>query len=128
LKLEDNKYCFACGANNPIGLKMKFECTETGVKTLFTPTKEHQGWNNVTHGGIISTLIDEVMARLVIEMNKSGLTSSMEIRFIRPAIIGEELTITGQIKEIREGKIKTTARITANGKTVASGKGIYVVY
>ncbi|MCE1245726.1 MAG: PaaI family thioesterase [Firmicutes bacterium] len=128
MNLEDDKYCFVCGKNNPIGLKLDFEYLEDGIKSVFTPLKEHQGWQNVTHGGIISTLIDEVMARLVIRMEKIGLTSSMEIRFIRPAPTGEELTIFAQVKEIKGNKIKTVAKMTSKGKLIASGKGTYVFF
>ncbi|HDZ76677.1 MAG TPA: hypothetical protein ENH41_01165, partial [Candidatus Omnitrophica bacterium] len=57
--LEDDKMCFACGVNNPSGLKLKF-CLKSDspqtrlpakIETRFTPAKIYQGFNNIVHGG-----------------------------------------------------------------------------
>ena len=56
--------CFACGPKNPYGLKLKFIEEKNTVKTTFKCTKEYQGFPGYTHGGIITTIIDEVMSRV----------------------------------------------------------------
>jgi uncharacterized protein (TIGR00369 family) len=125
--LEDDGFCFACGEKNPIGLKLKFEYDENSVKMRFTPGKEHQGWSNVIHGGILTTLLDEAMAKLIINEGHFAVTSSMEIKFLRPAQVGEELLVYGEIIDIEGRNIHASSKITnSKGKTVATGKGIYV--
>lgn len=53
--------CLACDTANPIGLNLEFCAVGNRVFTEITPGKYHAGWADVTHGGIISTLLDEVM-------------------------------------------------------------------
>ncbi|HSQ59356.1 MAG TPA: PaaI family thioesterase, partial [Acidobacteriota bacterium] len=64
--LDDDAYCFCCGPENPIGLKLTFEETSEGrMRTLWTPRKEHQGFKDIVHGGLVATVLDEVMVRLL---------------------------------------------------------------
>jgi hypothetical protein len=53
--------CFVCGERNVHGLQLRFETDGTLVKTKFTPGEEHIGFQNVTHGGILATVLDEIM-------------------------------------------------------------------
>ena len=53
---------FGCGDDNPIGLRLRFTPSGEGVKASFIPSAEHQGFQEVVHGGIISTVLDEAMA------------------------------------------------------------------
>ena len=54
--------CFGCGDDNPIGLHLRFTRDQEGVKASFIPGPEHQGFDDVIHGGIISAVLDEAMA------------------------------------------------------------------
>ena len=50
--------CFACGTENPIGLHLHFFSLPQGCLSLFTPSREHQSYNDRMHGGLIMTLMD----------------------------------------------------------------------
>jgi uncharacterized protein (TIGR00369 family) len=127
MNLNDDGCCFACGKDNPIGLKMEFDFHDDEVTIKFIPKTEHQGWKDVIHGGILVTLMDEAMARLLINAGFNVVTSSMETRFLRPAKPGEELTVTGKIKQVDEKNVYATSKIlNTNNKTIASGRGTYV--
>ncbi len=66
LPLDDDAMCFCCGPKNPIGLKLEFETTAEGrMRTIWTPRKEHQGFKDIVHGGLVATVLDEVMVRLL---------------------------------------------------------------
>ena len=80
MKLIDDNYCFVCGKKNPIGLKLDFSFDGKTITTEFVPQKEHQGYFNIVHGGIISTLLDEAMVKLAIEMGMPAVTARMDIR------------------------------------------------
>jgi len=126
MKLEDDQFCFACGAKNPIGLNMDFDYSDNEVTIKFTPKKEHQGWNNIIHGGILSTLMDEAMAKLIIHNGDFAVTSRMDTRFLRPANVGEEITITAKIDR-HEGKnfYASSKIVNSRRKILASCKGVY---
>lgn len=97
MELADDKMCFVCGQGNPIGLKLAFEFEVDRYVTRFTPRREHQGYTGVTHGGIVSTVLDEVMARLVHVRGYEAVTAELTVRLKRPAVTGCELKITGWI-------------------------------
>ena len=54
--------CFVCGIDNPIGLKVEFSLLGDVCIGSFTPHVQHAGYDNLTHGGILFSLLDDVMA------------------------------------------------------------------
>ena len=84
LQVRADHGCFGCGAANPQGLHLTFTVTDNGVISTFTPLDVHQGYEHVVHGGIISTLLDEVMAWAVAAAGIWAVTGEMQVRFRRP--------------------------------------------
>lgn len=104
LELRDDGRCFACGPLNPIGLKLQFAEKDGEYITRFTPSQEHQGFVGITHGGIISTVLDEVMARYVYVKGYRAVTAEISIKLRKPAPTGEELIVTGRINS-KKGRL-----------------------
>lgn len=120
LKLVDDGMCFVCGRSNPIGLKLEFALESGRYVTRFTPRPEHQGYEGVTHGGIVAAVLDEVMARLVYALGHRAPTAELAVRFKRPASTSEELTVTGWVTAERGRLIQCAAEArTAEGELVA---------
>ncbi len=114
--------CFGCGQNNPIGLKLNFQWDGKTAKTEFTPTKVYQGWSGVVHGGIITSMLDEAMAYACRFEGMSCVTGKMQIKFRRPAAIGEPLIITGSVTRKAKRWAWTKGMISLpNGTLVADG-------
>lgn len=127
MQLLDDNYCFACGKDNPIGLKMEFQHKDSKSIVKFKCKKEHQGWGDVVHGGILFTLMDEIMARMIIDSGTNVVTSRMEISFLRPVKVGQDITI--ESKEDRsEGRFvyASSKIVSENKKILAKSKGVYV--
>ena len=95
--LSDDGHCFVCGPKNPIGLKLDFIFDGTTLKTRFVPRKEHQGYTDIVHGGIIAALLDEVMVKLAIERGMPAVTARMDIRLKHALPVGEEVTVEAEI-------------------------------
>lgn len=90
--------CFACGTNNPIGLKLKFYRQDTYICSDVILTRNHVGWQNMAHGGIISTLLDEVMSWTVIYFKKCfSVTRRMGVRYLKPVPVETPLIVKGRI-------------------------------
>ncbi len=124
MKLEDDGYCFVCGPKNPIGLKLDFHFNGKTIKTEFIPKKEHQGYLNIIHGGIISTVLDEAMVKLAIAMNMLAVTASMEIRLRKAVNVGEKITIEAKMLKITSKLLESSAKaVTENNVVVAEAKG-----
>ena len=120
---EKNTWCFACGKNNPIGLKLKFREEDDTYSTTFTAQKEHQGYDGIVHGGIVSVLLDEVMAGYIYAKGANAVTARLEVRYHEPTPILEELTVSAQVLNHKnniyelKGEVKLPdGRITASGK------------
>jgi len=64
LSVDEDHNCFACGPANPHGLHMTFQSNGKVVMSHLSVPDHLRGWNNMVHGGIISTILDEVMAEL----------------------------------------------------------------
>ena len=57
--------CFGCCPDNPIGLHLEFYEDGDYIVSKWNPQHNYQGWVNTMHGGILSTLIDEVCGWVV---------------------------------------------------------------
>ena len=115
-------FCFGCGINNPIGLKLKFTPDGDGLHTEFTPDKNHQGWPGLLHGGILACLLDEVMSNAAYATGNTCLTASITIRQRRPVEVGIPLVITAWITRHRKKLIETEGTICLkDGTVIAEG-------
>lgn len=95
-KLEGHG-CFACGTANPIGLNLQFYALGDMVCTDITLGKYHEGWEGVVHGGIISTLLDEVMSWAIMYSEKVFLvTRQMNIKYVKPVMVGAPLRVAAK--------------------------------
>ncbi|MDZ7699777.1 MAG: PaaI family thioesterase [Deltaproteobacteria bacterium] len=122
--------CFACGTNNPIGLNLEFYRVGDAVCADFTPGRNHEGWENMIHGGIVSTLLDEVMSWTVITLKKTFLvTRKMDFKYINPVFVDTHLTITGRIlEEAAPPKITARGEIrNSENRLLVRGKGEFVM-
>jgi acyl-coenzyme A thioesterase PaaI-like protein len=124
MKLTDDGHCFVCGPHNPIGLKLDFTFDGKTMKTQFIPGKEHQGYVNIVHGGIIATLLDEIMVKLAIELGMPAVTAQMDIRLKKALHVGKEVTVLAEITKDAKKIIEAYAKaVTGDGVIVADAKG-----
>jgi acyl-coenzyme A thioesterase PaaI-like protein len=122
-----NHGCFGCGDQNEIGLRLAFYRTDEGVSGRFTPRTEHEGYMRMTHGGIVSTVLDEAMSWAVIDSGRLAVTAKMSIEFRRPIPSGEELSITAQVTRDRGRAVETAGELrSADGTLLASSAGLFM--
>ncbi|MEW6162654.1 MAG: PaaI family thioesterase [Nitrospirota bacterium] len=117
-RLEDDSYCFVCGEKNPYGLNLKFSLHEGKALAEFIPQKTHQGYKNIVHGGIISTLIDEAMVKVALMQGMPAITAEITVRFKKPLIVGERVIIEAIITNMDKRIIETSARIKKTDETL----------
>ena len=116
--------CFVCGNKNECGLKVDFFYDKGVSRAEYVAEEKFQGYKDILHGGIISTLLDEVMIKAVIAKGILVVTTEIEVKFMKPVKIGEKLLlegkVTGEQKKIfiAEGTVSNST-----GEIVAAGKG-----
>jgi len=110
LPLDDDAMCFCCGPKNPIGLKLEFDTTADGrMRTIWIPRREHQGFKDIVHGGLVATVLDEVMVRLLYLRGISAVTAGMETKLIEPVRWGKPYRFEGWIVQDRGRAVITEA-------------------
>ncbi len=113
------KLCFACSRENPIGLKLKPIHDGEKVTAEFTAGKFHQGWDDVIHGGILYTLIDEVSAyAMLCHGIEFGVTAKSEIRFKHTAPINEPIQASAWVTKLTKRLVETKAMLTLKDNTI----------
>ena len=96
----DEHTCFGCGQKNSNGLQLKFYTDNVRVYSFTEVPSTMTGWGSTVHGGIISTLLDEIMGWTVIHLYKKlGVTKSMNIEFLKPVSAREKVTLVGSVLE-----------------------------
>jgi acyl-coenzyme A thioesterase PaaI-like protein len=129
LEVEDDGRCFACGVRNPIGLKLEFE-TLPGerLRTVWTPRPEHTGFQEIVHGGLVATVLDEVMIRLLYALGIRAVTGELTTRFVKPLRSGRSYRFEARIAENRGRVVRTVAEgfDAETGEKVAAGSATCV--
>ena len=126
MEYDNDQMCFVCGKRNGDGLQLDFELVgEGGVRTEFTLPKRYQGWKDIVHGGIIATILDEVMVNAAYLRKIVAVSAKLEIRLRQPAAVGERLIFHGQI--VRQSAKTLDVKAWAeqeNGDVVAEATGL----
>jgi acyl-coenzyme A thioesterase PaaI-like protein len=105
--------CFACGPDNPHGLRLKFDKSENSEMTAeWSPERSTEGFDGIVHGGIVSTVLDEAMAKAVVAAGLEALTDELRVRFRRHVVSGSPVRIRGWIESRNKRVIKTEAALT----------------
>ena len=125
-----NLGCFACGADNPYGLKMTFYADDASVYSDINLPKHVSGWNKLVHGGILSVILDEIMSWAVLNiLKKMALTRTMTIEFIKPVPIEQTLKAVGKPLEVmgRHGALLSGEIFDEKGELCAKSEGNYAL-
>lgn len=125
MRLKVDNMCFACGRGNPIGLRLEFRFVADDYTTTFEVRPEHQGWAGVVHGGLLATVLDETMARLLWEKEINAITGRLEVRYHKPVQVGDTVEVRGRITRQRPPIVMTAAEAVGNdGSVVAEATAI----
>ena len=120
---------FGSSPENEDGLQLTItfdEDTKTAYGDYTCPDK-FQGEPDLIHPGIITTILDEIMAKINESMNFQTTTGELTIRFLQPAMINEPLHLRGWFVKKNKKIIENRAEIENEiGKIVARGKGKYI--
>jgi acyl-coenzyme A thioesterase PaaI-like protein len=127
--IEAAPMCFACGPNNPVGLRIRFALNDGRVTAQFTANENHVGFENTVHGGIIYSALDDVMANVLYLQNRKAHTARCEIRYRRALEVGQTINLTGWIDNERRRLIvlKGEARLAASDELVADAEASFML-
>jgi uncharacterized protein (TIGR00369 family) len=127
MAIENNDNCFVCGMKNPFGFQVKPEIIGGGasVRIECTPAEHLQGWANILHGGILSTLLDEAITYVGIgTFDQPAVTAQLEVRFRNPAPTAVKLFVCAERIKVSKRLVEAKAEVTlSDGTLIATGTG-----
>lgn len=120
-EIEAATMCFACGPDNPIGLKIRFSLHDGICTGEFTAGENHVGYENTVHGGIIFSALDDVMANVLYLQDIKAHTARCEIRYRKALQVGKPVVLSGWIENERRRLImlKGEVRLASDNSLVA---------
>ena len=120
--------CFVCGTLNEHGLRLLLHVERGRSWTDLTLDRRCEGWDGIAHGGIICTILDEVMAWALVGSDNWGVTARMSVDFRLPVRIGARVRADGWTTEDRRRLVRTEAHFVGadGGEVLATATGTYV--
>lgn len=113
--------------NNPFGLQVHPEIKDAGasVRIECTPPEHLQGWADILHGGILSTLLDEAITYVGIgTFEQHAVTAQLEVRFRNPAPTGVKLYVLAERIKVSKRLVEAKAEVKLrDGTIIATGTG-----
>jgi acyl-coenzyme A thioesterase PaaI-like protein len=120
--------CFACGELNEHGLHLDLHVEGDRCWTELSLPERFQGWEGIAHGGILCTILDEVMAWSLATTDNWGVTARLSVAFRKPVALGRPFRAEGWVTAPRRRMIETAGRIVdpADGTQLATAEATYV--
>lgn len=120
--------CFACGELNEHGLHLDLHIEGEKCWTELALSSAFQGWEDIVHGGIVATILDEVMGWALASTDAWGVTARMSVAYRRPVQVGRRIRAEGWLVERRRRLLATAARLldAETGAELATAEGVYV--
>lgn len=125
--LPHTRSCFVCGEANPHGLNLRAQTDGQIVQAQFVPGQEHIGFRQTVHGGLIATLLDEVMVwACAVRTKRFAYCAELSVRFLNPLRPGEPVLAVAELVADRRGRLfEAKAELRTNARLVlayATGK------
>ena len=120
--------CFACGTLNRHGLRLLLHVEPRRSWTELALDERFEGWAGMAHGGIVCTILDEVMAWALVGEDNWGVTARLSVDFKRPVPLRTGIRAAGEIVSSRRRVVETTATVirVEDGAVLATARGTYV--
>jgi acyl-coenzyme A thioesterase PaaI-like protein len=121
-------HCFACGSLSEHGMRLDLHVSGERCWTELELADRFQGWDGIAHGGIVCTILDEVMAWSLAASDNWGLTARMSVDFKRPVRLGHPIRAEGWMTRRRRRLVDTAARLVdaTTGELLATAEAVYV--
>src|SRR5215203_928402 len=120
--------CFACGSLNTHGIRLELHAGHGRCWTELELDRRFEGWEGIAHGGIVSTILDEVMAWALVDNDSWGVTARMQVEFKRPVPIGRRIRGEGRVVEVRRRIVRAAGTLVdaVDGTVLATAEGTFV--
>lgn len=127
--LQSHAHCVVCsdGSTNPHSLQLSFkQIAENEVAADYQVDKKHQGYTDLLHGGIASTLLDAAMTHCLLSKGIEALTAELNVRFHTPVLVGDSVQIIGRLISQRRGIYLLEATLSVAKQICVKATGKFI--
>ncbi len=119
--------CVVCSSTNEYGLGLSFTSFPDGsVEAVFDCHQVFEGYRNMLHGGIISTLLDGAMTNCMFSHGIHAVTAELNIRFLHPVVCCRSASVRAWITRSTAKLHLLQAEVSQNGQIMATAMGKFV--
>lgn len=119
--------CVACGADNPLGLRLDFCPSDGGgVEAAFSCDPAFSGYDGRLHGGIVATLMDAAMTHCLFAQGVAGVTGELKVRFRDPVDVAFPAQVRACLAQSGHGLYILRSEIVQAGAVKAAAEGKFV--
>jgi uncharacterized protein (TIGR00369 family) len=114
--------CFVCGRKNPAGLYMQFfDNGKDEVLSEYTVASRYQSYPGIVHGGILASMLDEVVGRVAMigDHHHFMVSVNLQVLYRHPVPVETPLKVRGRIVRLRGRLGKAQGEIILPDGTVA---------
>ena len=126
---SEGQNCFVCGPKNVNGLGVRFYLEDDVCHGQFVPSEHHCGFDGITHGGIIFSLLDDVMANTLFLQGIRCFTAKANIRFKNQLPTGCAVNLEARVTQQKRkvAIVAGTIRRSDDGQLIAESEATFVV-
>jgi acyl-coenzyme A thioesterase PaaI-like protein len=128
---ENDNNCFGCSPNNSSGLRLEFFTDGKKVLSWLRVPMHLSGWDHIVHGGVITTMLDEIMGWYVLHLlRKMPLTKTITVKFLKPVYVNEDIRIEGAPFRLQSERKAVMQGFLYNrdNELCATAKGVFALF
>jgi acyl-coenzyme A thioesterase PaaI-like protein len=125
-----SKACFVCGEDNERGMQARSYVKDDHVELPFEAPAAFAGWRTVIHGGLVATVLDEVMTwAAIVGSRKPCYAAEFTIRMQRPLPPGTRCVARGRMTQDRRRIFLCEGLLESEdgAEVFARGEGRYMI-
>lgn len=112
---------------NPFAFNLQYVQTGTdAISTTFSGGSNHEGYTGILHGGVISALLDTVMAHCLLAKSIRAVTGELNVRYLEPIATGTTLKVKAWVEAALPPLYHLRATILVDDKIVCKGKAKFM--
>ena len=117
---------FVSGVENPHSMKMVPVIRDQKIYAKYIFEKRFEGGPGLVHGGILSTVLDEMMGYATVTHNLWCVTANLEVNYRSPCRGEEEFELSAWVKEIDGKKVYTESIIFSGDEVHVESSGLFI--
>lgn len=103
--------CFACGPANEHGLHLRITGGAEGVCATIDPPAWSSGYQNVVHGGLVATILDEMAVWAAYKQGHRSVTAELTMRMKDSMKTGQTYQADARVTNVKHRLIAAESRI-----------------